>query len=59
MRLDFAGDGVDVAGQRQGHDIGLEAVDHRARLLAGPAMGDADRDILAGAWPAIPWRRPR
>jgi hypothetical protein len=34
----LVGDGVDVVGQRQRHHIGLEPVDHRARLLAGAAV---------------------
>ena len=37
------GDDVDVAGQCQGDDVGVQAVDHRARLLAGPAVRLLDR----------------
>ena len=36
-------DRVDVVGQRQRHHVGLEAVDHRPRLLAGPAVRLVDR----------------
>lgn len=34
----FFGDGVDVVGQRQGHDIGFQTVNDRPGLLAGTAM---------------------
>ena len=47
--LGLAGDGVDVAGQRQGDDVGFQPVDHRARLLARAAVRGADGDLLAGA----------
>src|SRR5690606_41796955 len=36
-------DGVDVVRQRQGDDVGRQAVDHRARLLAGAAVRLLDR----------------
>ena len=42
------GDRVDVAGERQRHDIGVEAVDDRAGLLARAAMRLLDRDVFAG-----------
>jgi hypothetical protein len=35
-------------GERQRHHVGLEAVDHRARLLARAAVRLLDRDGLAG-----------
>ena len=41
-------DGVDVIGERKGHDVGLQAVDHRARLRARSAVGLLDLDGLAG-----------
>jgi hypothetical protein len=31
-------DRVDVVGQRERHDVGVEPVDHGARLLAGAAV---------------------
>ena len=34
--------------KRERHDVGLEAVDHGAGLLAGAAMGLLDGDGLAG-----------
>ncbi len=37
------GDRVDVVGQRQRDDVGLQAVDHRARLLARAAVRLLDR----------------
>ena len=39
---------VDVVGERQRDDVGGQAVDHRARLLARAAVRLADRDVLAG-----------
>ena len=42
------GDGVDVVGESERHDVGLKAVDHRARLRAGTAVGCFDRQRLAG-----------
>ena len=42
------GELIDVAGERQRHDVGLEAVDHRARLLARAAVRLLDRDVFAG-----------
>ena len=45
--FDFCDDGVDVALQRQGDDVGLEAVDHRPGLLAGAAMRGLHRHVLA------------
>ena len=44
----LGGDGVDVIGQRQRDDVGLQAVDHGARLRAGAAMRLLDLDALAG-----------
>jgi hypothetical protein len=41
-------DRVDVVGERERHHIGVEPVDHRARLLARAAVRLADRDRLAG-----------
>ena len=40
-------DGVDVVGQRQRHDIGIQPVDHRARLLARAAMRLVDPQRIA------------
>ena len=48
VRRDLAGllgDGIDVAGERQGDDLGLEPVDHRARLRAGAAVRGLDRQF--------------
>ena len=42
------GNSVDVVGQRQGYDIGLQTVNHRAGLLARSTVGLLDRDCLAG-----------
>ena len=39
---------VDIRRQRQGHDIRLQPVQHRARLRAGAAMRLVDGDRLAG-----------
>ena len=39
---------VDVVGQRQRHHVGLQTVDHRARLLARAAVGLVDGRRLAG-----------
>ena len=39
---------VDVIGEREGHDVGGQAVDNRARLLARSAVGLLDLDRLAG-----------
>ncbi len=36
--LALVGDAVDVRGQRERHHVGLQAVDHRARLLARAAV---------------------
>ena len=47
-RLALADDGVDVIGERQGHHIGVEAVDHRPRLGAGAAVRHLDRHGVAG-----------
>jgi hypothetical protein len=44
----LAGDGIDVGSQRQSDHVGLQAVDHRTRLLAGPVMRGADDDLLPG-----------
>ncbi|AHK90692.1 ethanolamine utilization protein EutH [Pseudomonas aeruginosa LESlike7] len=41
------GEGVDVGGLVHGDDVGGQTVDHRARLLAGTAMGHLDGDVLA------------
>ena len=48
MRLPFLASCVDVAGERQRHDVGVEPVDDGARLLAGAAVRLVDRDVLAG-----------
>ena len=51
-------DGVDVVGQPQRHHVGVEAVDHRAGLLAGAAVRLADVHRLAGLLlPLLPERR--
>ena len=42
-------EGVHVVGEGQGDDVGLEAVDHRAGLLAGAAVGLLDGDHLVVA----------
>src|SRR6202023_2983139 len=46
------GDGSDVVGQVEGDDGALEAVDDRARLLAGAAVRLLDSHLLAG--PRLP-----
>ena len=46
------GDGVDVGGERQGDHIGLQAADHRQRLLARAAVALVDGHVLAG--PLLP-----
>ena len=51
------GDGVDVVGERQRRDVGLEAVDDRARLLARSAVRLVDVDRLPGL--LLPLRRER
>ena len=48
-------DRVDVVSERQRHDVGVEAVDHRARLRARASMRLLDRDLLAGL--GLPMRR--
>ena len=40
----LGGDLVDVRGERQGDDVGVEAVDHGARLLARAAVRHLDRE---------------
>ena len=52
--LGLGGDLVDVALQRQRHDVGIEPVDHRLRLLARAAMALVDGDVVAGL--ALPVR---
>ena len=47
IRLPRSTSCVDVAGERERHDVGLEAVDHRARLLARAAVRLVDGDRLA------------
>jgi hypothetical protein len=44
----FFGDRVDVVGQRQGDHVGGQPVDHRAGLLARPAVRLVDRHRFAG-----------
>ena len=51
------GDGVDVVRQRQRRDVGLQAVDDRARLLARSAVRLVDVDRLPGL--LLPLRRER
>ncbi len=46
-QLGAPGDGVDIGGQRQGHHIGLQPVDHRTRLRARTAMAVAQGDLVA------------
>jgi hypothetical protein len=41
-------DGVDVVGEGERDDVGLEAVDHGARLLARAAVRLLELDVLAG-----------
>ncbi len=41
-------EGIDVTRQCQGDDIGLQAIDHRAGLLAGATMGILDAHVFAG-----------
>jgi hypothetical protein len=38
----------DVGAQRQRHHIGLQTIQHRARLCAGAGVGLVDGDALAG-----------
>ena len=56
-QLRFLGDRVDVVGQRQRHDVGLQPVDHRAGLLARSAVRLLDRDRLPGLRLPIPCER--
>ena len=44
----LGGDRVDVGGERERHDVGVEPVDHRARLRARAAVRGLDGDRLAG-----------
>ena len=46
MRL--LGDLIDVVGEPQGDDVGLQAVDHGTRLLARAAVRLLDGHLLAG-----------
>ena len=55
QRLALGGDGVDVVGERQRDHIGGQAVDDRTGLLAGAAVGLADRHGVAGL--RLPVRR--
>ena len=48
ISLALLGQLVDVVGQRQRHHVGLEAVDHRARLLARAAVRLLDGHGVAG-----------
>ena len=48
---------VDVVGQGQRHHVGLQAIDHGARLFAGSAMALIDDDRIAGL--ALPVRGKR
>ena len=48
QQLALLGDRVDVGGERERDHVGLQAVDHRARLLAGAAVRGADLQRLAG-----------
>ena len=48
ISLPRVGEDVDVAGLVHRHHVGLQAVDHRARLLARAAVRLVDRDVLAG-----------
>ncbi len=52
-----AGDRVDVEGERQRDDVGLEPVDDGARLAARPAMRRSDGHGLPGL--ALPVRSER
>jgi hypothetical protein len=47
QQLAVGGDRVDVAGERERQDVGLQAVDHAAGLLAGAAVGLLDVHVLA------------
>ena len=53
------GDGVDVIGQSQRDHVGLQAVDHRARLLARAAVRLLDGDVVRRSLPSNIWQRPR
>ncbi|MGY4600986.1 hypothetical protein ACVWXL_008732 [Bradyrhizobium sp. GM22.5] len=44
----FARDGVDVVGERKRHHVGLQSVDHGARLRTAAPMRLLDLDALAG-----------
>ncbi len=45
--MPFFGELIDVTGESERHDVGLEAVDHGTGLLAGAAVRLLDRDIFA------------
>ena len=57
MQLRLLGDLVDVVGERERDDVGVEAVDDRARLLARAAVRLLDGDDVAGL--RLPVRRER
>ena len=42
------GQRIDVPRQAERHDVGVQPVDHRARLFAGTAMRLLDDDVLPG-----------
>ena len=41
------GDGIDIVGKAQGHDVSIQAVDHGAGLLARAAVGLLHHDVVA------------
>ena len=49
IKLGLVRDGVDVVGQRQRHDVGLQPVDDGARLFARAAVGLLDVTV----WPVL------
>ena len=42
------GNCIDVIGQRKGHHVGFNTVDHRGRLFAGAAVGLTNHHVVAG-----------
>ena len=44
----LGGNGIDIIAKPERHDVGLQAIDHGPRLLAGAAMAHLDGDGLPG-----------
>jgi len=48
QQLGLFRDRVDIVGQRQRDDVGVDTIDDAARLCAGATVGQFDRDLFAG-----------